>query len=114
MSSFISGRKAEAAASNYLAMRGYQIIERNWRTARCEVDIIAKKDEVVYLVEVKYRASDRQGGGLEYITPSKLKQMKFVAEMWVAETEWIGDYQLAAIELGGPDYSVMQFIDNVF
>lgn len=95
-------------------MRGYKIIERNWRTARCEIDIIAEKDGTAYLVEVKYRGSDRQGGGLEYITPSKLKQMRFAAQMWVEETEWIGDFQLAAIELSGPNYSVIQFIDNAF
>ncbi|MGH7237244.1 MAG: YraN family protein [Candidatus Saccharimonadales bacterium] len=114
ISSFTSGRKAEAAAANYLVMRGYKIIERNWRTARCEIDVIAEKDGTAYLVEVKYRGSNNQGSGLEYITPSKLKQMRFAAQMWVEETEWTGDFQLAAIELAGLDCVVLQFIDNVF
>lgn len=114
MNSFTSGRKAEAAAANYLRMRGYKIIEMNWRRPRCEIDIIAEKNGAAYLVEVKYRGSDNQGSGFEYITASKLKQMKFAAEIWVEDVEWTGDYQLAAIELAGPDFSVLQFIDNVF
>lgn len=108
------GRRAEAAAAMYLDMRGYSIIERNFRRPRCEIDIIASKDDVVYLVEVKYRRSDDQGGGLEAITASKLKQMRFASEVWVAETKWSGPIQLAAIELSGPDFTVLGFIDNVY
>ena len=114
MSSTETGRKAERAASVYLEMRGYQIVERNWRRPRSEIDIIAKKDGVVYFVEVKYRRNDDQGGGLEAITASKLEHMRRAAEGWVEETEWAGQYQLAAIEIAGPDFTVMSFIDNVF
>ncbi len=109
-----AGRKAETAAAVYLEMRGYTIIERNWRRPRCEVDIIASKDKVMYFVEVKYRFNDDQGGGLEAITTSKLKKMNFAADIWVQETKWQGEYSLAAVEIAGDNYSVMHFIDNVY
>lgn len=108
------GHKAEAAAANYLQMRGYKIIELNYRKPRCEIDIIAEKDGVAYLVEVKYRSQENQGSGLEYITATKLKQMKYASEIWVQDTKWPGDYQLAAVELSGPNYTVEHFIDNVY
>lgn len=108
------GRKAEAAAGVYLEMRGYQVLEMNFRRPRCEIDIIAQKDGVVYFVEVKYRRSYDQGGGLEAITATKLKQMAYAANVWVEETKWSGPFQLAAIELSGPDFAVMGFIDNVY
>ncbi len=114
MNSTQVGRKAEAAAGVYLEMRGYSIVERNFRRPRCEIDIIAKKGDAVYFVEVKYRHDDDQGGGFEAITATKLGQMAFAAEIWVQESKWEGPYQLAAIELGGPDYTVMGFIDNVY
>ncbi|MDB5169656.1 MAG: putative Ribonuclease [Candidatus Saccharibacteria bacterium] len=114
MSSTQTGRKAEAAAAMYLEMRGYSIIERNFRRPRCEIDVIASKDGVVYFVEVKYRRNDDQGGGFEAITATKLKQMKYASEIWVQETKWQGAFQLAAIELSGPDFSVLGFIDNVY
>lgn len=97
----------------YLGMRGYQIIEQNFRRPRCEIDIVAQKDGTVYFVEVKYRRNDHQGGGFEALTATKLRQMQFAAEIWVQETKWQGPYQLAAIELSGPDFAVLGFIDDV-
>lgn len=108
------GQKAEIAAAGYLEMRGYEILERNFRRPRCEIDIIARKDSVIYFVEVKYRVNDDQGGGLEAITATKLRQMQFAAELWIQEEKWAGQYQLAAIELTGKDFTVMAYIDNVY
>jgi putative endonuclease len=109
-----TGRKAETAAKVYLEMRGYGIIEQNWRRPRCEIDIIAEKDRVVYFVEVKYRFDDQQGGGLEAITATKMRQMRFAAQAWVTETKWPGEYMLAAVEVAGPTFAILTFIDNVF
>lgn len=108
------GQKAETAAATYLEMRGYTIMERNFRRPRCEIDIIARKDNVLYFVEVKYRATNDQGGGFESITATKLRQMRFAAESWVQEVKWTGQYQLAAIELTGRDFTVMGFIDDAY
>lgn len=108
------GRKAERAAVVYLEMRGYKILEQNWRRPRCEIDIVAQKDNVVYFVEVKYRRDHQQGGGLEAITEAKLRQMVRGAETWVEESKWRNDYQLAAIEIAGRDFAVFSFIDNVY
>lgn len=114
MNSTETGRRAEAAARVYLEMRGYKIIEQNWRRPRCEIDIVASKDEVIHFVEVKYRFNDDQGGGLEAITASKLKQMHYAAEAWVQETKWYGEYSLSAVEITGPNFVVMGFIENVY
>ncbi len=37
-----TGLRAEKAASLYLEMRGYKVLERNWRRPRCEIDIVAE------------------------------------------------------------------------
>jgi len=109
-----TGRRAEAAASVYLEMRGYKIIERNWRRPRCEIDIIAEKNGVIHFVEVKYRYDDQQCGGLEAITATKLRQMRYAANTWVEERKWQNQYVLSAIEITGPTYTVLSFIENVF
>jgi putative endonuclease len=109
-----TGRKAEKAAATYLEMRGFRIIERNWRRPNCEIDIIAEKQGTVHLVEVKYRVNDAQGGGLDAITPTKLKSMRRAAWVWVDETKWHGQYLLSAIELTGPGFAVLSFIEDVF
>ena len=113
MSSKDVGSRAEVAASLYLEMRGYKILERNWRRPRCEIDIVAEKAGARYFVEVKYRKDDAQGGGLDAVTPTKLRQMQRAAQMWVEENEWQGEYVLSAVEVAGQDFQIMSFIENV-
>lgn len=110
MTATSTGRQAETKAAEYLKGQGYAILDQNWRTRYCEIDIVAQKDKAVYFVEVKYRASDSWGGGLEYITPNKLQQMSFAAEVWVSTNQWQHDYQLAAIEVSGNDFTVTKFL----
>lgn len=76
------GDTAESAVVSWLKGEGYEIIERNWKTKFCEIDCIAEKGSVRYFVEVKYRSSAKQGGGIAAITPKKLKQMQFAAELY--------------------------------
>jgi Holliday junction resolvase-like predicted endonuclease len=45
----------------------------------------------VYFTEVKYRSSSDWGDGFSYITPKKLKQIKFAAEMWLNNQDWQGE-----------------------
>ncbi len=110
MTTTSTGRQAEATAAEYLQQQGFAILEQNWRTRYCEIDIVARKGQTVYFVEVKYRASDSWGEGLDYITPNKLKQMGFAAEVWVNSNNWSNDYQLAAIEVSGKDFAVTNFL----
>ncbi len=112
MTTFDNGRKAEAVAAEYLKRKGCAIVDKNWRTKFCEIDVIAQRGNVVYFCEVKYRLTDRQGGGLDYITPKKLAQMRFAAEAWVHLTGWKGEYQLRAIEVSGPGFKVTGFVED--
>ena len=48
-----TGQKGEERAARYLIEKGYEILERNWRTKTGEIDIIAKKAETLVFVEVK-------------------------------------------------------------
>lgn len=106
------GTEAESAAARFLQSKGYQIIEQNWRTRFCEIDIVAKYRQQISFVEVKYRSTPLQGTGLDYITPKKLKQMTFAAQCWVEEHKWAGDYNLSAVEVTG-DFDVTEFIDSI-
>lgn len=103
------GQAAEVAVADFLISNGYKIVERNFRNRVCEIDIIAQKQRVIYFVEVKYRSSDKQGDGLEYITPKKLRQMHFAAEIWVQQHNWTGDYQLLAASVN--EYQKIKVIE---
>lgn len=110
MSNVVAGHNAEKRAAAYLKSQGFAILQLNWKTRYCEIDIVAKKNNTLYLVEVKYRRNTKHGGGLDYITPKKLHRMQFAAEMWVQNNDWTGDYQLSAVAI---DADHVEFIDSI-
>jgi Holliday junction resolvase-like predicted endonuclease len=105
-----SGRKAEEIATTYLRAKGYTIIARNWRHPRAEIDIIAKLGSVATCFEVKYRKSQSNGKGLDYITARKLQQMHKAARIWKLTSGWKGEIQLGACEVSGLNYTITAFI----
>jgi putative endonuclease len=52
------GKKGEQTACDFLIEKNWEILEKNWRTGRAEVDIIAKDRHVLVFVEVKTRTND--------------------------------------------------------
>jgi len=50
-----TGKQGEQMAAEYLAAKGYEILERNWRFKKNEVDIIARDGNILVFVEVKTR-----------------------------------------------------------
>lgn len=105
------GQTAEAAVADRLAAQGYKILNRNWKTKVCELDIVARKKQAVYFVEVKYRGSSSQGSGLEYITPKKLNQIKFAARHWNQQHDWNGDYRIIGAEVSGLNFEDVKIIE---
>ncbi len=111
MTNYATGHKAEVRAADYLKKRGYKILNLNWKTKYCEIDIVAQRKNTIYFVEVKYRKGSAQGIGLDYITTGKLRQMKFAAELWVVNNQWLGEYQLAALSMSNNE---IIFIDEIW
>lgn len=101
MSTTELGRQAEALVASQLTQKGYLVLAQNWRTKRCEIDIVAQKKHTVYFVEVKYRAKADWGDGLDVITDKKLAQMTYAAEVWCAAENWSGDCVLMVASVSG-------------
>ncbi len=95
------GRNAEDIIAQYLAKEGFIIIAQNWRTQRCEIDIVASKKNTVYFVEVKYRKSSAWGDGLDAITDKKQQQMILAARIWTQMNGWSGNAILMVASLSG-------------
>ena len=52
-----TGKFGEQKALSYLVEKKYKIIETNWRYQKCEIDIIASKNNELVFVEVKTRTN---------------------------------------------------------
>ncbi len=67
------GKKGEQLAIDYLIKKGYTIRDKNWRYQKAEVDIIAQKDSILAVVEVKTRSTDYFGNPQDFVNPKKIK-----------------------------------------
>ncbi len=105
------GREAESIVAKHLASNGYKIVAQNWRNRWCEIDIIATKKATVYFVEVKYRHTNAWGDGLDAITKTKLKQMNFAAQNWLASNNYKGNAQLLAVSVSGEPPKIEEIIE---
>jgi putative endonuclease len=78
-----TGEKGEALAADWLTRHGYQILHRNWRHGRYEVDIIAVKKETIHLVEVKCRTSNAYGPPEQSVNGKKIEHLLQAAVGWL-------------------------------
>lgn len=67
------GKLGEELAAEYLQKNGYDILETNWVFQKAEIDIIAKKDSVLAIVEVKTRSSIDFGLPQDFVKPKKIQ-----------------------------------------
>ena len=81
------GKKGEEIALKYLKSNQYTIKETNWRFRKKEVDIIAEKDNLLVVVEVKTRTSEYFENPKEAVTRKKQKFIIQAADAYVQENE---------------------------
>lgn len=79
------GRHGEAIAADLLEHKGYRILDRNWRCAQGELDLIARGADAVIAVEVKARRSMAFGSPVEAVTPRKAQRLRQLMARWLVE-----------------------------
>ena len=73
----------EDLAVNYLINKGYQILERNWRSGHKEIDIIAREEDTLVIVEVKTRKSNTYGEPDIAVGVMKQRMLIWAADAYV-------------------------------
>jgi len=100
----VLGRLGERAAADFLGERGWAVLHRNYRFGRREVDLVARRGNLVAFVEVKTRAGDGYGAPAEAVTRLKQREIELVAVAYLAR-ERLGDvdvrFDVLAIVMDG-------------
>jgi len=94
-----TGIKGEHIAENFLLKKGYNILHCNWRSGKKEVDIIAEKDGLIVIVEVKTRTSFEFGFPEEAVSPQKQQHLKQAAEAFFDENRQFTDVRFDIISI---------------
>jgi putative endonuclease len=99
------GVAAEQRAGAFLEGAGYEVLHRNWRWRHKELDLVARRGDVVAFVEVRARTSTRHGHPLETVTWRKRREVTAAGRAWAAKHGRAGDrfrFDVIAILPGRP------------
>ncbi|WP_055108477.1 YraN family protein [Paenibacillus ihumii] len=113
------GRLAEEAGARYLQEHGYELLERNWRCRSGEIDIIAKKEGVIVIVEVRSRSvhNEQYGTPAESITPRKIKQLRETAAVYLHKTHQYNEsirFDVLAVQMRRNEVVAIEHIPGAF
>ena len=93
------GRYGEALAVKFLQKSGYFIKTVNFRTRYGEIDIIAEKENSIYLVEVRLRKGYQYGTPEESLTIRKLRKLKLMAFIYLNFFKHILSFEIEFISI---------------
>ena len=83
MNTRAQGELGESLAAEYLTKNGFYILDRNWTFGRLEIDIIAKKEDVLVFIEVKMRSNDYYGSPWQNVGPQKQRRLIRAANYYI-------------------------------
>lgn len=78
------GDQGEELAARWLSDNGFELIGRNIRLGRKEIDIICRSDSMIVFVEVKSGSSDRFGHPAYRVDQRKRRALVEAAQQWIA------------------------------
>ncbi|NAS31941.1 YraN family protein [Flavobacteriaceae bacterium R38] len=109
------GKKAEELACDFLIRKGFQIVARNYRFDKAEIDIIAQKGTFLSIVEVKARTNVSFGNPESFVSKKKIQLLVKAANHYVIENELDVEVRFDIISIINKKntYSI-DFIENSF
>ena len=114
----IEGRKAETHVARWLKLRGWKILEERFKVSEGEVDIIARRKDIIVFVEVKQR--ENLPVIEDILSETNITRVMAAAEIWVEQnfeslgTEFEIRFDLAMIEGAVKPLSKVKYIENAF
>ncbi len=110
------GKEGERLARLFLIKKGFKILEKNWRHARAEIDLIAADEEELIFIEVKTRTSVNFGLPEDCVDRFKQQRLAEAAEAYVQITGFKGDlrFDIISILLNPRQSPLINHIENAF
>jgi putative endonuclease len=112
-----TGKQGEEAATAHLESKGWRIAERNWRSGKGEVDIIAWETErLLVFVEVKTRSSQSFGPPESFVDEKKQRQMARTAGAYMEAIgyEWAIRFDVVSVMVNKGKVVDVQHFEDVF
>ncbi len=110
------GKRGEDLAALHLYQEGYEILVRNWRYKRAEIDIIARYQDKLIFVEVKTKSYDFYGDPAESVTTKKEELMLHAAAAYCEQVghEWEIRFDIVSILMTSDDKVTLDHYQDAF
>ena len=110
------GKKGEQLAVNFLRENNYTIVDRNYRFDKAEVDIIARKNTTLAIIEVKTRSSSDFGNPQDFVKPKQIKNLVKAVDAYVITKNLDVDirFDIIAITKQGETYNIEHLEDAFY
>lgn len=106
------GDRGEQVVVDYLETSGHEIVARNYKTKLFEVDIISRKNEMLYFTEVKYRSDHDFGEALDFIDKKKQQKMHLaVAGFLTTHPEYADFTPILAVAAVGKNFKLEEWFE---
>jgi putative endonuclease len=102
------GRWGEDLAARWYAANGYEVVDRNWRSATGEIDLVACSPSLVVFCEIKTRASTRYGPPEAAVGWAKQRRLRLLAVEWLAAHDRHGSIRFDVAAITGVHIEVYQ------
>jgi len=100
------GKEGEKFAEKFLSNKGYQLLARNYRYKRGEIDLIMKKGNLFCFIEVKLRSNIHFGQPEDFVTNNQRDLIIASAENFTHEQNWEGDIRFDIVALTENDLEI--------
>ena len=108
------GDRGEQVVADFLTAAGHEIVARNYKTKLFEVDIISRKNEVLYFTEVKYRSDHDFGEALDFIDKKKQQKMHLAVGGFMATHPEYADFRpTLAVAAVDKDFNLEEWFELV-
>lgn len=110
------GKQGENLAVDFLIKNGFEIIERNWRFIKDEIDIIAETEQYLVFVEVKTRSNIIFGEPDEAVTKKKQKFLIRAANEFIAQNNFTKEarFDIISVILSGQQVKINHIADAFY
>lgn len=106
------GDQGEQTVVDFLVAAEHEIVARNYKTKLFEVDIISRKDRVLYFTEVKYRGGSDFGAGLDFIDQKKQQKMRLSVKGFMTVNPEYADFTpILAVAAVGKDFKLEEWFE---
>ena len=110
------GKLGEELAVEFLEKNGYSILETNWTFQKAEIDIIAKKENILAVVEVKTRSNIDFGLPQDFVKPKKIQLLVKAINEYVISNDLEVEvrFDIIALHREGKEFKIEHLEDAFF